>query len=340
MAAWTTPATWTNGAVTAGTMNTEVRDHFVWLKNALDLVTAATTADSGTATYLNIVRASSGQPVLRGRITGDTQARIEAFSEGQLLLAGSGTEQTTAFRFERHSDNVSAVRLRLSRNSGADASRLWIAGPSGGSPNASGLVISAYANAGQAIPAPALRAYLDAASNPSINFERASGSVTLQSDSDDRLIATGLATRFGVVTSETGEANALFWQRAGDSYPRATVGQASDGLARVMLSGGSASTADVELYRLSARIMAVRDAQLRIHRDTATNPALSIRATADGSDKITAYAGGWIDFSEITAPVAPGSDTARLYCRDNGAGKTQLVARMPSGTVITIATDV
>lgn len=42
---------------------------------------------------------------------------------------------------------------------------------------------------------------------------------------------------------------------------------------------------------------------------------------------------------EVAAPSAPAANTAVFYCRDNGSGKTQLVARFPTGAVQVIATE-
>jgi hypothetical protein len=46
-----------------------------------------------------------------------------------------------------------------------------------------------------------------------------------------------------------------------------------------------------------------------------------------------------IEFPEIDDPAAPDADQARLYVRDNGAGKTQLVVVFPTGAVQVIATE-
>lgn len=47
---------------------------------------------------------------------------------------------------------------------------------------------------------------------------------------------------------------------------------------------------------------------------------------------------GYLEGQEITEPVAPATNTGRLYFRDN-AGKTQLVVRFPTGAVQVIATE-
>lgn len=48
---------------------------------------------------------------------------------------------------------------------------------------------------------------------------------------------------------------------------------------------------------------------------------------------------GYIESSEIADPNAPPANRARIYVRDNGAGKTQLVVRFPTGAVQVIATE-
>lgn len=45
------------------------------------------------------------------------------------------------------------------------------------------------------------------------------------------------------------------------------------------------------------------------------------------------------EFTEIADPAAGATNTARLYAKDNGAGKTQLVVRFPTGAVQVLATE-
>jgi len=47
----------------------------------------------------------------------------------------------------------------------------------------------------------------------------------------------------------------------------------------------------------------------------------------------------FIEGKEISDPAAPATNFGRLYFKDNGAGKTQLVARFPTGAVQVIATE-
>ena len=48
---------------------------------------------------------------------------------------------------------------------------------------------------------------------------------------------------------------------------------------------------------------------------------------------------GAIPFTEISDAAAPAANGARLYVRDNGAGKSQLVCRFASGAVQVISTE-
>jgi hypothetical protein len=48
---------------------------------------------------------------------------------------------------------------------------------------------------------------------------------------------------------------------------------------------------------------------------------------------------GYYLMPEIADPGASAANTARLYVRDNGAGKTQIVVVFPSGAVQVIATE-
>ena len=45
------------------------------------------------------------------------------------------------------------------------------------------------------------------------------------------------------------------------------------------------------------------------------------------------------EFGEIADPAAPAANSARLYAKDNGSGKTQLVVRFPTGAVQVLATE-
>lgn len=47
----------------------------------------------------------------------------------------------------------------------------------------------------------------------------------------------------------------------------------------------------------------------------------------------------FLEFTEMTTPSAAVSNKARLFSRDNGAGKTQICARFATGAVVVVATE-
>lgn len=49
--------------------------------------------------------------------------------------------------------------------------------------------------------------------------------------------------------------------------------------------------------------------------------------------------GDYLELPEMSDPAAATANTARLYCRDNGSGKSEVVVRFPSGAVQVIASE-
>jgi hypothetical protein len=66
---------------------------------------------------------------------------------------------------------------------------------------------------------------------------------------------------------------------------------------------------------------------------------LSITGTAVNYGVTLALGTNYVELSEMTAPAAPAANKARLYCVDNGAGKTQLAVIFPSGAAQILATE-
>jgi hypothetical protein len=62
---------------------------------------------------------------------------------------------------------------------------------------------------------------------------------------------------------------------------------------------------------------------------------LDLPISVAGAIEHTSY----IEGVEIADPAAPAANRGRLYFRDNGAGKTQLAVRFPSGAVQVLATE-
>lgn len=97
------------------------------------------------------------------------------------------------------------------------------------------------------------------------------------------------------------------------------------------------------LYRLVDSIAQLRASldtlQASVATDEATIAALSTKvASLDTALNGILYS-GFQDFGEIGDPQAPGRDTGRLYARDNGLGKSQLVARFNTGAIQVIVTE-
>lgn len=59
----------------------------------------------------------------------------------------------------------------------------------------------------------------------------------------------------------------------------------------------------------------------------------------NSSGSIALSTSAYFLFNEIADPAAPATNIGALYMRDNGGGKTQLVARFPTGAVQVIATE-
>lgn len=118
--------TWTVSMVpTAAQMNAEIRDHLVWLKAALDLITGATAADSGTGTKLRITRPTANDTSFDMLVTGDTLAR-GAFDAAGAWYLGSGASGAD-LKFAR----ISAAQLMLSSAGQALNTRLTVSSPVG-----------------------------------------------------------------------------------------------------------------------------------------------------------------------------------------------------------------
>jgi len=115
MAVWTTPITWSNGGVTALTMNTEIRDHLTWLKGFADLITASTAADSGTATRLAVVRAGSTDNAFECRVSGDTNARLTLNAGGTITV--SHGNDTLRDMFQYHSNSYMNILMPMVQSS-------------------------------------------------------------------------------------------------------------------------------------------------------------------------------------------------------------------------------
>jgi hypothetical protein len=150
--------------------------------------------------------------------------------------------------------------------------------------------------------------------------------------------------------------------KEGDTSPRTAI---SDG--KIEFGAGEANGVDVNLYRgavdrlqsddeirsargASARAFTAQtkgeaDARLRIATDGGIawgdgSGSFDVRLSRSAANVLALDAGDGLQFAEATADLAaPAANGARLYTRDNGSGKTQLVVRFNTGQVIVIATQ-
>jgi hypothetical protein len=59
----------------------------------------------------------------------------------------------------------------------------------------------------------------------------------------------------------------------------------------------------------------------------------------NGAEVFVVHPDGAIQMRESAAPITPAADQALIYTRDNGAGKTQVVARFATGADVVLATQ-
>jgi hypothetical protein len=117
--------------------------------------------------------------------------------------------------------------------------------------------------------------------------------------------------------------------------------QATSGLATIELVPNVGGSAYIDLSESG------QDYRCRISRDGAANSAVNFVQTGtggftftDGSLWVNSGSQGYIDLNEQSpAPSAPAANRARIYARDNGSGKTQLVVLFPTGAAQVLATE-
>lgn len=76
--------------------------------------------------------------------------------------------------------------------------------------------------------------------------------------------------------------------------------------------------------------------RIRVQANVAAPKAFfDLPVSVTGAIEHTSYLEG----QETADPAAPAANRGRLYFRDNGAGKTQLAVRFPTGAVQVLATE-
>jgi hypothetical protein len=139
------------------------------------------------------------------------------------------------------------------------------------------------------------------------NQHQASAGTQVKNDTTVNLLTKTLSGKENV--GQSSSTPMAQWSIDGEGFARFDL-QASS-----IRIGGGAAAVDVVLGRHAANMLGLN--------------------TGDSF----ALLGGYIECGEIADPSAPASDKSRLYTRDNGVGKTQLVVRFPTGAIQVIATE-
>jgi hypothetical protein len=91
MSTWTAPITFVaSNALTAAQLNTEVRDHALFLKGVLDLLTNTTTADTGNTMSMGVRVAAASSGAYFAFVTTDSVGRWAVTGDGRQQW-GDGT---------------------------------------------------------------------------------------------------------------------------------------------------------------------------------------------------------------------------------------------------------
>lgn len=121
-----------------------------------------------------------------------------------------------------------------------------------------------------------------------------------------------------------------------------TVGFGSDGLHFAEMRAVNVQAVfDAGADNGSQATITVHDAYVQQNMRVPTAQALPVVTVRDqlGNHMLAMTPKGAFDFLEQADPAAPAANVGRLYARDDGGGKTQIVARFPTGAVQVIATE-
>ena len=73
--------------------------------------------------------------------------------------------------------------------------------------------------------------------------------------------------------------------------------------------------------------------------DQGVSAAPLVQIVDSSAGDLAAIHTAFVEMDEVSAPATPAGNKSRLYTRDNGAGKTQLVVQFPTGAVQVVATE-
>ena len=134
-------------------------------------------------------------------------------------------------------------------------------------------------------------------------------------------------------------ASALYSPLGNSAYATTTASKQT----AVGMESGQSSASQVDGitcvgYRATAGAANATALGYQARADHSGGVALGDNSTTTAANQVE-IAGRHIEFVEMTAPAAGAADSARLFARDNGSGKTQLCVQFATGAVQVIATQ-
>ncbi len=272
-------------------MNSEVRDHLLFLKGALDLITDGTTADTGTSTYLRIERGSANASALETVHTSGATSKITA--DGSISWGVTGIVDT---RLRRNSNG----QLVLDTGGAAYGASLAVASSAGQRASLSAQV------SGDSFARAVL--FGDATAS-SLELGNGSGSrdVSIARANPGDILITSLGTTAATrvkIEGTGGQRSLLDLWVNGDSSNRTRI--AGDATMQGLELGPGNAAADTNLYRNAANHLMTDD---------------HLSATVDGvATKVVAGAITDANFTiDENGTLGIDSTNGRLYFRYGGA---------------------
>jgi hypothetical protein len=178
-----------------------------------------------------------------------------------------------------------------------------------------------------------------------------SGKTLLTKEGDFAVISGTLATTDNMTIGSSPWTNgarqlSIQNQHVGTSaVARLLLGNGNDSAAgHLSLYGSGFTTSGIE-FQDGMLLVSSRGGGLNLAATHASGPIRlytggnTLRWSIDSSGVLTGGADVYVKMVEIADPAAPAANSGVIYMRDNGSGKTQFVARFPSGAVQPIATE-
>lgn len=251
---------------------------------------------------------------LGGLVTGGRKSLAvgaEAIAIGDASVAVGGGAGTTTHNGTAVGANAKVIGSGTSLGSGATSDALGLAAG-----------YQATATGGLSVGSSALTA--------SVSTTAIGRGARAATDAGGAVVNSTAVGRDAKANAASGNATAIGQAATASGARNVVVGSAaSSTLADTVVIGDAASSTASSAVALGKSAVASHTNSLALGANTATTANDQVRLGARH-----------IEYSELAAdPVAPAVNNARVYTRDNGAGKTQLCVRFNTGAVMVIATE-